>query len=76
MTPNHGSPLGDQLLAPLVVRQGQSVRVVSKGSSFSVSAEGKALNNAADGQVAQVRMSSGQTVSGVAKADGSVEIAY
>lgn len=72
-----GQPLrADQLLAPLVIRQGQSVRVISKGASFSVSAEGTALNNAAEGQLAQVRMSSGQTISGKAKADGSVEISF
>lgn len=72
-----GQPLrADQLLAPLVIRQGQTVRVVSRGSGFSASAEGKAINNAAVGQVAQVRMGSGQTVSGIAQADGSVEIAF
>lgn len=72
-----GQPLrADQLLAPLVIRQGQTVRVISAGPGFSVSSEGKALNNAAEGQVAQIRMASGQTVSGVAKADGSVEISF
>ena len=67
---------GEQLLAPLVIQQGQSVRVVSKGNGFAVSSEGKALNNAAAGQIAQIRMNSGQTVSGVAKSDGSIEIAF
>lgn len=72
-----GQPLrGDQLLAPLVIRQGQTVTVISKGPGFAVSAEGKALNNAAEGQLAQIRMSSGQTLSGVARADGSVEISF
>jgi flagella basal body P-ring formation protein FlgA len=72
-----GQPLrGDQLLAPLVIRQGQTVRVVSAGPGFAVSAEGKAMNNAAEGQLAQVRMNSGQTISGVARSDGSVEIAF
>jgi len=72
-----GQPLrSDQLLAQWVIRQGQSVRVISKGTGFAVSAEGKAINNAAEGQIAQVRMSTGQTVSGIAKADGSVEIAF
>lgn len=65
----------DQLMAPLVVRQGQTVRLISRGPGFSVSSEGKAINNAAEGQVVQVRMPSGQVVSGVAKADGSAEIA-
>lgn len=72
-----GQPLrGDQLLAPLVIRQGQTVRVISQGTGFAVSAEGKAMNNAAEGQLTQVRMSSGQTLSGVARADGSVEISF
>ncbi len=72
-----GQPVrGDQLLAPLVVRQGQTVTVISKGPGFAVSAEGKAMNNAAEGQLAQIRMSSGQTLSGVARADGSVEISF
>lgn len=70
-----GQPLrNDQLLAPLVIRQGQSVRVIIRGSGFAATAEGRALNNAAEGQLAQVRMATGQTVSGIATADGSVEI--
>lgn len=72
-----GQPLrGDFLIAPWAVQQGQSVRLVSKGSGFSVSSEGKALNNAADGQVAQVRTNSGQTVSGIARTGGVVEVTY
>lgn len=66
----------DQLQAPLVVRQGMSVRLISRGSGFAVSAEGKAVNNAAEGQMVQVRMNSGQTLSGIAQADGSVEVSY
>lgn len=72
-----GQPLrADQLLAPLVIRQGQTVRLISKGPGFSVSGEGKAINNASEGQVAQIRMPSGQIVSGIAKADGTAEISY
>lgn len=72
-----GQPLrSDQLLAPLVIHQGQSVRVISQGAGFAVSGEGKAINNAAEGQIAQVRLSSGQTVSGIAKPDGSIEINF
>jgi flagella basal body P-ring formation protein FlgA len=66
----------DLLLAPLVIRQGQSVRIISKGEGFSVSGEGKAINNASTGQVAQIRMPSGQIVSGVARSDGTAEISY
>ncbi len=72
-----GQPLrSDQLVAPLVIRQGQTVRVISTGPGFAVTSEGKAMNNATEGQIAQIRMASGQTVSGVAKADGSVEISF
>lgn len=72
-----GQPLrSDFVIAPWAVQQGQSVRLVSKGSGFSVSSEGKALNNAADGQVVQVRTGSGQTVSGIARPGGFVEISY
>ena len=66
----------DQLTAPWAVQQGQNVKTVSRGSGFSVSSEGKALNNAAEGQVVQVRTPSGQTVSGIARMGGIVEVNY
>jgi flagella basal body P-ring formation protein FlgA len=72
-----GQPLrADQLIAPWAVQQGQSVKLISKGAGFNISNEGKALNNAAEGQVAQVRTSSGQTVSGIARTGGTVDISY
>jgi len=72
-----GQPLrGDLLIAPWAVQQGQSVKLVSRGAGFSVSSEGKALNNAAEGQIAQVRTGSGQTISGVARPGGIVEVSY
>ncbi|MDO9243346.1 MAG: flagellar basal body P-ring formation chaperone FlgA [Rhodocyclaceae bacterium] len=72
-----GRPLrADMLKAMQVVRQGQSVRVVSRGPGFSVSNEGRALNNAVEGQVAQVRLGNGQVISGIAKAGGMVEVAH
>lgn len=71
-----GQPLrSDMLIAPFVVQQGQDVRLISKGPGFAVSNEGKALNNAADGQVARARTASGQTVSGIARPGGIIEIA-
>ncbi len=66
----------DLLRAQFSVQQGQSVKVVSKGAGFQVATEGRALNNASDGQVVQVRTASGQTVSGIARPGGIVEIAY
>ena len=72
-----GQPLRqDMLRAPLVVQQGQQVKVQSAGNGFTVSTEGKALNNANDGQVAQVRTASGQTISGIARAGGIVELRF
>lgn len=70
-----GQPLrADQIIAPWAVQQGQSVKTVSNGPGFSVSSEGKALNNATEGQVVQVRTNSGQTVSGIARPGGVVEV--
>jgi flagella basal body P-ring formation protein FlgA len=72
-----GQPLrSDQLIAPWAIQQGQKVRTVSQGAGFSVSNEGRALNNALEGQLVQVRTPSGQTVSGIARAGGVVEIRY
>lgn len=72
-----GKPLMAELLrqAP-VIQAGQSVKVVSRGPSFEVSSEGKALTAAAEGKVVQVRLNTGQVVSGLARAGGVVEIAF
>ena len=72
-----GQPLRSDLLrTPYAVRQGQSVKVFSSGPGFRVSAEGRALVNASAGQVAQVRAAGGHTVSGIAMADGTVEVRF
>jgi flagella basal body P-ring formation protein FlgA len=72
-----GRPLrADMLRAMTVVRQGQTVRVVSRGQGFAVANEGRALGNAVVGQVAQVRLGNGQVVSGIAQADGTIEVSY
>lgn len=66
----------DMLRQPMVVRQGQNVRVVSGGTGFQVSGEGRAMSNALAGQVVQVRLASGQVISGIAQNDGSVAVAH
>lgn len=66
----------DALRAQAVVQQGQNVKVVSRGQGFQVGTEGRALNNAADGQVVQVRTANGQTLSGIARPGGIVEVTY
>lgn len=72
-----GRPLrADMLRQPLVIQQNQTVRVVSRGAGFEVANEGRALNNGADGQVVQVRLHTGQVVSGIARAGGIVEVGF
>lgn len=72
-----GRPLrADMLKSPTLIQQGQSVKVVSRGPGFAVANEGRALGQAVEGQVVQVRLGSGQVVSGIAKGDGTVEISY
>lgn len=64
----------DQLLSPPAVLQGQDVRLIYRGDGFAVTNEGKALNSAADGQVARARTAGGQTVSGIARSGGIIEV--
>lgn len=72
-----GRPLrADMLRQPTVVQQGQSVKIVGTGNGFQVTNEGRALTNAVVGQVTQVRLNSGQILSGVVRADGTVEIRF
>lgn len=66
----------DLLRAPQVIKTGQAVRIVAQGGDFQVSAEGKALNNASPGQNLSVRTPGGKVVSGIVRADGSVEVAF
>lgn len=72
-----GRPLrSDMVRQPTVVQQGQIVRIVGSGSGFQVSNEGRALGSAVVGQVTQVRLNSGQVLSGVVRANGTVEIRF
>jgi flagellar basal body P-ring formation protein FlgA len=72
-----GYPLRSDLVRQAqIVRQGQTVKVVSRGGGFEVANEGEALNNAAAGQLVRVRLGNGQLVSGIADKSGSVLVAY
>jgi len=72
-----GAPLRqDALRTQQAILQGQTVKLISTGPGFRVSSEARALNNASEGQVTQVRTSSGQLISGVAKAGGILEVNY
>lgn len=59
-----------------VVQQGQTVMITSSGKGFRVSAEGKAMTKANEGQVVQVKVASGQVVSGIARPGGQVEVVF
>ncbi|MBI4995865.1 MAG: flagellar basal body P-ring formation protein FlgA [Rhodocyclales bacterium] len=72
-----GRPLrADMLRPPIVIQQNQTVKVVSRGPGFQVANEGRALTNGLEGQIVQVRLASGQVVSGVARTGGIVEIGF
>ena len=72
-----GRPLrADMLRQPLVVQQNQTVKVITRGPGFQVANEGRALANGTEGQIVQVRLPSGQVVSGTARAGGIVEIGF
>jgi flagella basal body P-ring formation protein FlgA len=64
----------DMLRPPYVVTQGQTVQLISAGNGITIRTEGKALNNAAEGQSAQVKISSGQVISGIARENATVEV--
>lgn len=72
-----GSPLrADMLRAPLLVRQGQKVKLVAQGPGFRVSSEGKALGNGSAGDIVQVKAQNGQVISGTVNADGTVGVDF
>lgn len=56
------------------IQRGQTVRVTARGAGFAVSSDGQAMENAAPGSMVQVRMASGQIVSGVVQPRGTVEV--
>lgn len=68
-----GAPLRSDLLrAPVVIRQGQVVRVVTEGAGFTLATEGRAVTQAAAGAAVQVRTAAGRLLTGTARPDGSV----
>lgn len=64
----------DMFRLPYAVTQGQTVQLISEGRGITLRSDGQALNNAAEGQATQVRVRSGQVVTGTAKENGIVEI--
>ncbi|MGB7815745.1 MAG: flagellar basal body P-ring formation chaperone FlgA [Methylotenera sp.] len=74
---NAGTVLRHEMLkiSP-VVQQGQTVKLTSSGNGFSVSAEGQAMSKANEGQIVQVKVASGQIVTGIARNGGQIEVGF
>jgi flagella basal body P-ring formation protein FlgA len=69
-----GAPLRRDLLRGVtVVKQGQTVKVVTQGAGFLVSTVGKAMTNSAAGKMVQVKIQGGQLLSGIVRPDGTIE---
>jgi len=66
----------DMLKQSPVVQPGQTVTLQTKGNGFLITAEGQAMAKATDGQVVQVKLTNGQTVSGIARQGAKVEVTY
>lgn len=66
----------DLIAFPIIVQQGQKVRIVTAGEGFMLSTEGVALNSAAVGDIVRARVASGQTVQGLARENGQVDLAF
>ena len=64
----------EMLKMPIIVAQGQNVRVNGIGQGFSVSTEGQALTNAVEGELVKVRVPNGTIISGTAKNNGQIEV--
>lgn len=74
---NAGTVFRQEMLKIMpVIQQGQNVKLISVGKGFSVSAEGQALAKANEGQLVQVKVASGQVISGIAKNGGQVEVNF
>lgn len=66
----------EMLKIPPVVQQGQTVSITTIGRGFRVSAEGKAITKANEGQLVQVKVASGQVVTGIARQGGLIEVGF
>jgi flagella basal body P-ring formation protein FlgA len=64
----------DMLKSPLLIQQGQNIKLTYQGNGFQVSNEATALNNASEGQTVRVKTNGGSIVTGIAKNKGIVEV--
>jgi len=70
-----GNPVRQEMLrSPIVIRQNQKVRVLFRQGGIEVMNEGTALSNAQEGQPVRVKVGNGQTVQGIARMNGNVEV--
>lgn len=70
-----GHPLlAGHLQRPLLVRQGQTVRIVIRNPAFTVSSEGMALANGYPGDRVRVKNPAGKVIQGTATAEGIVDV--
>lgn len=65
--------LNSARVEPAIVR-GQTVKVIAKRNGFIISYEGKSLSTAMAGDIVQVRTISKRTITGVAQANGIIDI--
>lgn len=71
-----GAPVRKEMLrAPVVIQQGQIVRLVAQGQGFSASTEGSAMTRATVGATVQVKTAGGRLLKGIAGRDGQVTLA-
>lgn len=72
---NAGRPiLARNLRSPDSITRGQNVRIVARGNGFTITNEGEAMSTASPGGSVQVRTASGQTLTGIVRGPGEVEI--
>lgn len=69
-----GAPIRQELLRGItVVKQGQTVKVVTQGAGFLVSTIGKVMTSSAAGKMVQVKIQGGRLLSGIVRPDGTIE---
>lgn len=64
----------EMLRSPIVIRQNQKVRILFRSGGIEIFNEGTALNNAQEGQPVRVKVNNGQTIQGLARMNGDVEV--
>lgn len=70
-----GQPLlTTHLQRPLLIRQGQTVRIVIRNPAFTVSSDGVALANGYPGDRVRVKNPAGRVIQGTATSEGVVDV--